>query len=281
MGKTISNTRIIAFTNQSGGAGKTTSAVTIAAWLAKYGLKVLFVGLDAQCDGSASLGWDQPDEVPGQATIHNVLTDPGVKLSDAIVPAYAGPSDDPKSKQIEGLDLVLESAELENAEQLLTTMMGRELWLRDALATVADDYDVILLDCPGNLGLVVVNALVAAREVIVCVKPGWKELRALTRIEQTIARVQNTFAANGANPELVGVLMVDTPTSRQSGAVYDDAKTEAEAAYQEKFLPTIRRSTKVPEAYSHQKALPFFDRSAEVTTEYAAVVKALGFRRQN
>lgn len=156
-------------------------------------------------------------------------------------------------------------------------MMGRELWLRDALATVADDYDVILLDCPGNLGLVVVNALVAAREVIVCVKPGWKELRALTRIEQTIARVQNTFAANGANPELVGVLMVDTPTSRQSGAVYDDAKTEAEAAYQEKFLPTIRRSTKVPEAYSHQKALPFFDRSAEVTTEYAAVVKALGF----
>lgn len=91
MGKTISNTRIIAFTNQSGGAGKTTSAVTIAAWLAKYGLKVLFVGLDAQCDGSASLGWDQPDEVPGQATIHNVLTDPGVKLSDAIVPAYSKP----------------------------------------------------------------------------------------------------------------------------------------------------------------------------------------------
>ncbi|MFD4397261.1 ParA family protein [Kitasatospora sp. NPDC058478] len=272
--------RIIAFTNQSGGAGKTTSAVTIAAWLAKYGFRVLFVGLDSQCDGSASLGYDQPDEIEGQATIHDVLVNKKIKISDAIVSAYAGPADDENSKRIEGLDLVLESVELENAEQTLTTMMGREMWLRDALASVVDDYDVVLLDCPGNLGLVVVNALVAAGEVIVCVKPGWKELRALTRIEQTIARVQSTFGANGANPQLAGVLMVDTPTNRSAGAVYDDAKNEAEATYQELFLPTIRRSTKVPEAYSHQKALPFFDRAADVTTEYAAVIKALGFSRQ-
>ncbi|MFI8085973.1 ParA family protein [Kitasatospora sp. NPDC086009] len=278
LNKTTS-TRIIAFINQAGGAGKTTSAVTIAAWLARYGLKVLFVGLDAQCDGSAALGYDAPDEIPGQSTLYDVLTDPAVKLRDAIVPAYAGPVEDPKSKPIDGLDLVLESVELENAEQLLTTRMGREMWLQQVLAPVVDDYDVILLDCPGNLGLVVVNALVVATEVIVCVKPGWKELRALTRIEQNINRIAGTFAANGANPQMTGVLMVDVPTTRSAGAVYDDSKTEAATAYQDRFLPTIRRSTKVPEAYAHQKALPFYARADEVTTDYAAVVKALGFSR--
>lgn len=273
-------TRIIAFINQAGGAGKTTSAVTIAAWLAQYGLRVLFVGLDAQCDGSAALGHDAPDEIEGQATIYDVLTNPSVKITDAIVPAYAGPAGEKGSKRIDGLDVVLESVELETAEHFLMPMMAREMWLQKALAPVAADYDVILLDCPGNLGLVVINALVVATEVIVCVKPGWKELRALTRIEQTINRVAGTFAANGANPQMTGVLMVDVPTNRSAGAVYDDSKHEAATAYGDLFLPAIRRSTKVPEAYAHQKALPFYARADEVTTDYAAVVKALGFSRR-
>jgi chromosome partitioning protein len=273
--------RILAFTNQSGGAGKSTSAVTIAVWLALYGYRVLLVGLDAQCDASAALGYDQPDLLEGQANLNDVLAGiDGVKLTDAIVPAFAGPASEEGSRRIENLDLVLESAELESAEQVLAPRMGRELWLRDELATVADSYDVILLDCPGNLGLMVVNALVAAKEIVACVKPGWKELRALTRIEQTIDRVRDTFAANGASPELAGVLMVDTPTKRSAGVIYDEAKQQALGANGDLVLPFVRRSTKVPEAYAAQVALPLYDRSCEPTLEYSAVVKALGFNRQ-
>jgi chromosome partitioning protein len=273
--------RIFAFTNQSGGAGKSTSAVALGTWLALRGWRALVVDTDAQCDASAALGYDQPDLMVDQPNLNDVIAGVvGVKLQDAVVPALAGPVGEEGTIVIENLDLVLGSAELENAEQQLAPRLGREMWLRDALVGVADDYDAVLIDCPGNLGLVVVGALVAAGEVIACVKPSWKELRALTRLEQTIERVGSTFAASGVNPRLAGILMVETPTNRSQGAVYDDAKEQAREAYGDLVLPFIRRSAKVPEAYAAQVPLPLYDRAAEATLEYAAVATALGFPRR-
>ncbi|WP_052390980.1 ParA family protein [Streptomyces sp. NRRL B-24484] len=282
MPPTLPSTRVLAFTNQSGGAGKSTGAVTVGAWLAKYKLKVLVVDLDAQCDAAAALGYDQPDLLDNQPTLYDLLIGvKGVTVQDAIVPAMAGPVEDPASKTIDGLDLLLPSVELESVEQLLTgRLIGREMWLRETLAPVLDDYDVVLLDCPGNLGLVVVNALVLATEVVACVKPGWKELRALTRIEQTIDRVNESFGPNGAAPQFAWILMSDAPTKRTAGVVYAEAQEQARKAYGDIVLPAVRRSTRVPESYAAQQALPFFDLTAEVTADYAAVVKAMGFRRQ-
>ncbi|RPE27221.1 ParA family protein [Kitasatospora cineracea] len=280
MPPSLPETRIIAFTNQAGGAGKSTATVTIGAWLAEFGLKVLVVDLDAQSDSAQALGYDEPEQMDGQPTLYNLLIGtPGVGIRDTIVPALAGALGAEGTKPIEGLDILLPSAELESAEQLLTGQLARELWLTKTLAPVADDYDVILLDCPGNLGLVVVNALVAAKEVVACVKPTWKELRALTRIEQTIERISQSFGPNGAAPELVGILIADVPTTRSAGAVYDDSVKQARDAYGDLVLPTIRRSTRVPDSYAAQKPLPVFDRVAEVTDDFNAVVKALGFAR--
>ncbi|MGW3152127.1 ParA family protein [Streptomyces sp. NPDC001177] len=283
--------RVLALTNQSGGAGKTTSAVNIGACAADLGFTTLVIDADAQCDASAAVGYDNPDEIPNQANLYDVLTG-AAKLEDAIVPALAGPYDDEQTKPIPNFSVVLGSSSLEEAEQLLAPKTGREFWLRTQIERIRDTYDLILIDCPGNLGLIVVNAIVAADEVVACVKPGWKELRALTRMEAKIDEISETFSVMGARAELANILIVDCPTTRNQGAVYDDSQQQAKEAYEELVLPTVRRSPRIPEAYAAQKVLRFYDPVTEnpsklkletalsATDDYYLVTQALGFTRR-
>ncbi|MEV7657904.1 AAA family ATPase [Streptomyces anulatus] len=271
--------RIISMTNQVGGSGKSTSAVNLGAQLADFGYTVLVVDADDQCDASVALGYEYPDDLPDQKTIYHCLTEKETKLSEAIVPALCGPHGEEGTKVIDNLFLVLGSGEMENAEQHLTTTMGRELWLKNLLEPVKGDFDVVLIDCPGSLGLVVIGAILASDEVIACIKPGYKELRGLTRIEQKIEMVKDTFGANGAHADLSGVLLVDVPTHRSQGAVWDDGKKMAQETYGDLVLPAVRRSTKIPESYAHQKVLLYFDRAGEATSDYLAVAKGMGFKR--
>ncbi|MCX4598287.1 AAA family ATPase [Streptomyces sp. NBC_01549] len=283
--------RIIALTNQSGGAGKTTSAVNIAACAADLGYRTLVIDADAQCDASAACGYDAPDDIPDQANLYDALTG-AAKIEDAIVPALAGPLGEEGSTPILNMSVVLGSSELEEAEQLLAPKTGREFWLRTQIERIRDSYDLILVDCPGNLGLIVVNAIVAADEVVACVKPGWKELRALTRMETKIDTLRETFSPMGAQAELSNILIVDCPTTRNQGAVYDDSQQQAKDAYEEMVLPTVRRSPRIPEAYAAQKVLRFYDPVTEnpskltpetalsATDDYYLVTQALGFTRR-
>ncbi|MEU2453832.1 AAA family ATPase [Streptomyces sp. NPDC012765] len=270
--------RIIAMTNQVGGSGKSTSAVNVGAQLAALGHRTLIVDADDQADASVALGYMFPDQLEGQKTIYHCLTEKGTKLQEAIVPALAGPLGADGTKVIDNLFLVLGSGEMENAEQHLTSAMNREMWLKKLLDPIKGEYDVIIIDCPGSLGLVVIGALVASNEVVACIKPGFKELRGLTRIEQKIELVRDEFP--GADAKLVGVLLVDVPTHRSAGAVWDDGKRMAEESYGDLCLPPVRRSPRIPESYAHQKALLYFDRAGEATEDYLKVVKALGFQRQ-
>ncbi|MEV8336708.1 ParA family protein [Streptomyces niveus] len=271
--------RIFAMTNQVGGSGKSTSAVNLGVQLADFGYKVLVVDADDQKDASVALGYEYPIE--GQKTIFDCLEQKDVKLAEAIVPALCGPYGGADTKAIENLYLVLGSGDMENAEQMLTTRMGREMWLKNLLEPVKGEYDVIIIDCPGSLGLVVIGALVASDEVIACIKPGYKELRGLTRIEGKIETVNEHFSALGAHAQLTGVLLVDVPTHRSQGAVWDDGKKLAKQAYGDLVLPSVRRSTKIPESYAHQKALLFFDRAGEATADYLAIAKSMGFKRRS
>ncbi|MFF9818934.1 ParA family protein [Streptomyces sp. NPDC014006] len=284
-------TRVLSLTNQSGGAGKTTSAVNIGACAADLGYSVLVIDADAQCDASAALGYDEPDTMTNQANLYDVLTG-AAKIDEAIVPALAGPYGEDTTKTIPNLSLVLGSGSLEEAEQLLGPKTGREFWLRKQIDRIRDAYDLILVDCPGNLGLLVVNAIVASDEIVACVKPGWKELRALTRMEAKIDDIRDTFSAMGAQAELANILIVDCPTTRNQGAVYDDSQQQAKEAYEELVLPTVRRSPRIPEAYAAQKVLRFYDPVTEnptkltdatassATDDYYLVTQALGFTRQ-
>ncbi|MEU6284021.1 AAA family ATPase [Streptomyces sp. NPDC047028] len=284
--------RVLALTNQSGGAGKTTSAVNIGACAADLGFTTLIIDADAQCDASAAVGYDSPDDVANQANFYDVLTG-AAKIDEAVLPAMAGPYGVEGSKPITNLFIVLGSSSLEEAEQLLAPKTGREFWLKSQIERIRDTYDLILIDCPGNLGLIVVNAIVAADEVLACVKPGWKELRALTRMEAKIEEISETFSAMGAHAALTNILIVDCPTSRNQGAVYDDSQQQAKAAYEELVLPTVRRSPRIPEAYAAQRALRFYDPATEnpsklsketalsATDDYYLVTHALGFTRRS
>nr|WP_274543588.1 AAA family ATPase [Streptomyces sp. AC1-42T] len=262
--------------NQSGGAGKTTSAVNVAASAAEYGWRTLIVDGDAQCDASVACGYE-PDQLEGQPNLYDVLLG-SATFEDTIVPALAGPLGAKGTVAIDNLYIALASSELEDAEQMLATRVGREFWLRGLIESVRGQFDLIIIDCPGNLGLYVVNAIVACDEVIGCVKPGWKELRALTRIELKIEEIQG--ALGGVKAFLSKVLVVDAPTHRSQGAVYDDSKKSVAEAYQDQLLPMIRRSPRIPEAYAAQKVLRVFDRSGEATQDYFDVTKALGFKRR-
>ncbi|MCW7946968.1 hypothetical protein AAW14_34615 [Streptomyces hygroscopicus] len=249
------------------------------------------IDADAQCDASAAVGYDNPDEIPSQANLYDVLTG-AAKIEEAVVPALVGPVGEEGAKAVPKMFVVLGSSALEEAEQLLAPKTGREFWLRKQIDRIRDSYDLILIDCPGNLGLIVVNAVVAADHVIACVKPGWKELRALTRMEAKIDDIRDTFSAMGAKAELANILIVDCPTTRNQGAVYDDSQQQAKEAYEEMVLPTVRRSPRIPEAYAAQKVLRFYDPATEnpskltaekalsATDDYYLVAQALGFTRR-
>ncbi|MET8820514.1 ParA family protein [Streptomyces rochei] len=283
--------RVISLTNQSGGAGKTTSAVNIGACAADLGYTSVVIDADAQCDASAAVGYDNPDDVPNQANLYDVLTG-AAKIEEAVVPAMAGAYDDPNAKAIPNLHVVLGSSELEEAEQLLAPKTGREFWLKRQIDRIRDAYDLILIDCPGNLGLIVVNAIVASDEVVACVKPGWKELRALTRMEAKIDDIRDTFSVMGAEAELSNILIVDCPTTRNQGAVYDDSQQQARDAYEELVLPSVRRSPRIPEAYAAQKVLRLYDpvtenpskltvsNASSATDDYYLVTQSLGFTKR-
>ncbi|MER6464580.1 ParA family protein [Streptomyces sp. NPDC001288] len=283
--------RVLALTNQSGGAGKTTSAVNIGACAADLGFSTLIIDADAQCDASAAVGYDNPDDIPNQANLYDVLTG-AAKVDDAVVQAMAGPYGDEGTKPIPNLFVVLGSSSLEEAEQLLAPKTGREFWLKTQIERIRDTYDLILIDCPGNLGLIVVNAIVAADDVVACVKPGWKELRALTRMEAKIDEISETFSVMGARARLANILIVDCPTTRNQGAVYDDSQQQAREAYEDLVLPTVRRSPRIPEAYAAQRVLRFYDPVTEnpskltpqaaqsATDDYYLVTQALGYTRR-
>ncbi len=151
---TAAKPRLIAIANQKGGTGKSTVAVNVAAAIGEWDRKALVVDIDPQADASTMLGVD-----PGEAehTIYDVLTG-ACELPEAIAHNVAA-----------GVDLVIGSERMADVELTLAGQMMRERYLADALSGHTAAYDLVLLDCPPNLGLPTVNAFCAAPEVLVVV----------------------------------------------------------------------------------------------------------------
>jgi chromosome partitioning protein len=180
-------TRIIAVTNQKGGVAKTTTTASLGVALAERGQRVLLVDLDPQACLTFSLGVD-PEDV--EVSVSNVLTQ-GTPLRDALLATD------------EGVDLLPSTIELAGAEAALLTRTGRELTLRLALEAVDDDYDWVLLDAPPSLGVLTVNALTAAREVLIPLQCETLSHRGVGQLLDTIHDVRRLL-----NPKLkiLGVL---------------------------------------------------------------------------
>jgi len=168
-------TTIIAVANQKGGVGKTTTTANVGASLAALGQRVLLVDLDPQGNLTAAFGLDHKVE----ATIAQALLDRDFPL----------PILTTENSQHPAISLVPASIPLASAEAALVTKLGRELRLRDQLLAVADRYDFILIDTPPSLGLLTINALVAANRVIIPTEARFFSLQGLQMLEESIAEV--------------------------------------------------------------------------------------------
>jgi chromosome partitioning protein len=168
---------VIAVANQKGGVGKTTTAVNLGSALAEAGQRVLLVDLDPQGHLTINMGWKQPDEI--ELTVYHLLLDPQIRAEDVI-----------KHSKSVGVDFVPANIELSGAEIQLVSELGRETFLQTKLRPVQDRYDFMIIDCPPSLGLLSVNALVAADEVVIPLQCEYFGMKGMQLLFNTIERVR-------------------------------------------------------------------------------------------
>jgi len=183
--------RTVAIANQKGGCGKTTTAVNLAAALAQKGLRTLIVDLDPQAHTTIGLGLN-PDRLT--RTIHDVLTDLQTDLTEIVA-----------DTEIETLKLIPCNILLAGAELELTLVFGREFVLGEKLETVADQFDVCVIDCPPSLGMLTLNALVASSDVVVPVQVHYYAMEGLKQLLETISIVRERF--HPCTVKILGLLL--------------------------------------------------------------------------
>lgn len=247
MGKTV------AVLNQKGGVGKTTTAINTGAYLASRGKKVLLVDLDPQANATSGLGLDKQAL---EQTMYDVLF--GKAEAASIT----------KDTNIDGLNILPANANLAAAEVDLAAEAGREQKLKTALHNL--DYDFILIDCPPALGLLSINALTAADEVLIPVQAEYYALEGLGQLLDVIQRVRG-----GLNPNLsllgIVVTMHDARTS-----LSDQVVQELKKHFGDKVLNTvIPRNVRLAEAPSHGKAIMEHDRWSKGARAYKQLAKEL------
>jgi chromosome partitioning protein len=177
-------TRVLAIANQKGGVGKTTTAVNLGGALAEAGMRVLCIDLDPQGHLTINMGCRYPDEV--ELTVYDLLTNPHVDLDDIRM----------HSEKI-GVDFLPANIELSGAELALVNELGRERVLEEKLAPHLHEYDFVVIDCPPSLGLLSVNALVVATEVIIPLQCEYFGMKGMQQLQRTIDRVRHKL-----NPQL-------------------------------------------------------------------------------
>jgi chromosome partitioning protein len=257
--------RKIAVLNQKGGVGKTTTVVNTAASIAMKGFRVLVIDLDPQAHLTIHLGIDAEAGNPG---VYDLLTQ-GTSAADAMTQVR------------ENLWLMGAGIDLVGAEAELVNEVGREIILKQALDTVADRFDFVIFDCPPSLGLLALNALAAADDVMIPVQPHFLALQGFSRLLQTVTLVQTRI-----NPSLkvstILMCMFDSRTSL-STEVCDDISRFLESARggnqpwaNAKIVPVhIRRNIKLAEAPSHGQTIYEYEPACNGAADYEAVAEFL------
>ena len=256
-------TRVIAVANQKGGVGKTTTTVNIAAALALSGKSVLVVDLDPQGNASTALGIEHAEGTPN---VYDVLT--GEQPLDTIVQ---------ECPDISGLSGAPATIDLAGAEIELVAGDGREYRLRRAidgyLATLdarGSTCDYVLIDCPPSLGLLTLNGLVAAREVLLPIQCEYYALEGLSQLLRTVDMVSSHL-----NPDLrvsaIVLTMYDGRTRLASQVVH-----EVRTHFGERVLDTVvPRSVRVSEAPSYGQTVLTYDANSPGSLAYREVAEQL------
>ncbi len=240
--------RAVAVANQKGGVGKTTTAINLGAALARRGRRVLVVDLDPQANATSGLGVAK--EPPGT---YELLIE-GVEARSVVRPTSEA-----------GLDVIPSRSDLAGAEVELVAMMAREFRLRRALEPIAGAYDYIFVDCPPSLGLLTVNALTAADEVLVPVQCEYLALEGLSHLMGTVDLVRRHLNG-GLRVSGLLLTMYDARTNLSQQVV-----DEVRAHFPQTFATVIPRNVRVSEAPSHGLPLCAYDPRSAAARAYEAL----------
>lgn len=252
--------RIYAICNQKGGVGKTVTAVSLGIGLAREGKRVLLVDVDAQGSLTASLGYQQPDQM--EVTLATVM---GQVIQD--LPLQPGMG---ILHHSEGVDLLPANIELSGLEVTLVNTMSRETVLRECLHSVQEQYDVILLDCCPSLGMLTINALAAADQVLIPVQANYLSIKGLEQLLRTISKVRRQI-----NPKLdiAGILV----TMADMRTIYTrDVIDLLHTTYDGKlkvFDSIIPASIRAAETSAEGRSIYLHDPAGKVSAAYAALTK--------
>ena len=237
--------KVIAVTNQKGGVGKTTTSVNLSAALAYMGKKVLLVDIDPQANATQGIGVDRSSL---SLTVYDAITQ-STPLKDIII-----------STDVKNLDIVPANIDLAGVEiELSQVKSGREQRIRNALETVKERYDFVIIDCPPALGLLNTNALTASDAVLIPVQCEYYALEGLTQLLNTILLTQKVF-----NEKLTieGVLLTMLDSRTNLGI---EVSQEVRKYFREKVYDVvIPRNIKLSEAPSEGLNIFDYDNTSEV-----------------
>jgi chromosome partitioning protein len=255
--------RVIAMVNNKGGVGKTTCTLNIAAGLARKDRRVLIVDTDPQANASLVLLGAKFFELP--RSVYDILLEPDRHIREIIVPT-----------PIRGLDLAPSQTSLANAELNLASVRGRERVLRRSMARGLEDYHYILIDCPPSLGLLTINALLAAGEVHIPIAMTYLALEGVGQVMDAIEAVKREL---------------DHPTLSITGVIptFFDGRTRLSREILHSirdhfgkvvFATSIRKNVKLDEAQSHHQSIFDYDPRSAGALEYESLVEEV-IRRES
>lgn len=245
--------KIVAFANQKGGVGKTTTCINLAAYVAAMGKKVLVVDLDPQGNATSGLGINKGKDLK---TIYDLIFGE-YKIDEVILPTL-----------VQDLDILPSTVDLAGAELEMIQMPQREKVMKGILDSVKDNYDFIMIDCPPSLGLITVNALTAANSVIIPMQCEYYPLMGITQLMNTIRLIK--FHLN-PSIDVEGVVM--TMKDKRSNLTNEVSDEILKFFGKKVFFTYIPRNIRLAEAPSHGEPILVYEPSSKGADAYLSLAE--------
>lgn len=240
--------KIIAFANQKGGVGKTTTCINLATYVAVMGKRVLIVDMDPQGNATSGVGIDKNSKLK---TIYNVI-DGDCSVKEVI-----------QETHIQNLDIIPATVDLAGAEIDLVQMSSREKIVKNILGRILDNYDYIMIDCPPSLGLLTVNALTASNSIIIPIQCEFFALEGLSQLMNTVRLIKHHL-----NPalDIEGVIL--TMKDNRSNLIAAVSREIVKFFGKKVYRTYIPRNIRLAEAPSHGEPIVTYDSSSKGAEAY-------------